>query len=177
MTAVGDVLEKVLKSKGIGVVHDYTHHDYPSYNGSYKRSAETVKSYLEKYPTIKVALDLHRDGIEKENHEIIKSKAEINGEKASQVMVVCACDESYQTIPNWEENFRFGMDITTALEQRYEGITRPLYLCNARYNMDLSQGLLILEFGTNANTIEEVKITAAAVGEVLGDLLETYKEE
>ncbi len=177
MIAVGDALEKALKAKGIGVIHDYTHHDYPSYNGSYSRSAETVKKYLKEYPTIKVALDLHRDGIERENHEIVKSKAEINGEKASQVMVVCACDENHQVLPYWEENFRFGMDITTALESRYKGLTRPLYLCNARYNMDLSQGLLILEFGTNANTVEEAKITANAVGEVLGDLLKSYREE
>ena len=177
MTAVGDELEKALKAKGIGVVHDYTHHDYPSYNGSYSRSAETIKSYLEKYPTIKVALDLHRDGIEKDGNIIVKSKAQINGEKASQVMVVCACDESYQVIPKWEENFRFGMDITCALEKNYKGLTRPLYLCNAKYNMDLLSGLLILEFGTNANTVEEAKITANAVGEVLGDLLKSYGEE
>ena len=58
MVAVGNALEQVLSDAGIGVVHDTTQHDYPSYNGSYERSAETIKSYLEKYPTIKIALDV-----------------------------------------------------------------------------------------------------------------------
>ena len=40
----GDVLEEVLEERGIGVVHDKTLHDNPSYNESYSRSFETVKS-------------------------------------------------------------------------------------------------------------------------------------
>ena len=51
MIVVGDALEQALKDAGIGVIHDRTQHDYPSYNGAYERSAETIKSYLEKYPT------------------------------------------------------------------------------------------------------------------------------
>ena len=66
MIVVGDALEQALKDAGIGVIHDRTQHDYPSYNGAYERSAETIKSYLEKYPTIKVALDVHRDAIQRE---------------------------------------------------------------------------------------------------------------
>ena len=50
MTAVGDALEKKLQEAGIGVVHDKTQHDYPSYNGAYERSAATIRKYLEKYP-------------------------------------------------------------------------------------------------------------------------------
>ena len=81
MVAVGNALEKALRDAGIGVVHDTTQHDYPSYNGSYERSAETIKSYLEKYPTIKIALDVHRDAIQREDDLIVKPTVEINGRK------------------------------------------------------------------------------------------------
>ena len=176
MTAVGDVLEKELKKAGISVIHDYTHHDYPSYNGSYSRSAETVKAYLKKYPSIKLILDLHRDGVIKEDKSIVKSKWEYKGQKAAQVMIVCACDPKYSIVPNWKENFKLGVEITTALENDFKGITRPVYFSEGKYNMNLSEGLLIMEFGTNGNTIEEVKLTAEAVGKSLGKWLKSKME-
>ena len=81
MIVVGDALEQALKDAGIGVIHDRTQHDYPSYNGAYERSAETIKSYLEKYPTIKVALDVHRDAIQREEDLIVKPTIEVDGKK------------------------------------------------------------------------------------------------
>lgn len=177
MVAVGEILTKELETYGITVIHDYTQHDYPSYNGSYSRSAETVKKYLEKYPSIKVVFDLHRDGVERENNVIVKSCVEIEGEKAAQVMVVVGCDEDGSlNYPNWRDNLRFACEITNKLETDYKGITRPIFLSNAKYNMNLSKGLLILEFGTNANTLEEAQITAKYVGKSLGELFENKLE-
>lgn len=52
--------------------------DYPSYNGSYERSAETVKKILAENPSIKVVLDIHRDAIgtnESIMRRLLKSKA------------------------------------------------------------------------------------------------------
>lgn len=63
VTAVGDEIEKQLKKAGIGVIHDKTKHDYPSYNGGYDRSYNTIQKYMEKYKGIKVVLDIHRDAI------------------------------------------------------------------------------------------------------------------
>ncbi|MGN1037159.1 MAG: stage II sporulation protein P, partial [Ruminococcus sp.] len=60
---VGNAIQKELESAGIGVIHSTEIHDYPSYNGAYDRSAETVNAILEQYPSIKVALDIHRDAI------------------------------------------------------------------------------------------------------------------
>ncbi|MEG1043892.1 MAG: stage II sporulation protein P [Oscillospiraceae bacterium] len=177
MVAVGDVLEIELESQGINVIHDYTQHDYPSYNGSYSRSAKTVKEYLKKYPSIKVVFDLHRDAVEREDCVIVKSVADVGGKKAAQVMVVSGCDEDGSlNMPNWKENFRLAVDITNKLESDNKGITRPIFFCNAKYNMDLSEGLLILEFGTHANTLDEAKETARCVGKSLGELFKNYME-
>ena len=60
MVAVGDVLTQTLEQAGIKVIHDTTQHDNPSYTGAYDRSRETIRHYLEQYPSIKVTLDVHR---------------------------------------------------------------------------------------------------------------------
>ena len=63
MAAVGAEMARVLNEAGVNTLQDTTLHDYPSYTGSYGRSNATVRRYLEKYPSIKIVLDVHRDAI------------------------------------------------------------------------------------------------------------------
>ena len=58
MVRIGDEMEQVLTAAGIGVVHDRSLYDYPSYSGSYDRSLKAIEGYLEKYPTISFVLDV-----------------------------------------------------------------------------------------------------------------------
>lgn len=171
MVAVGAVLAQVLREKGIAVIHDTAQHDYPSYDGSYANSYRSMKDYLVHYPTIKVALDVHRDAIERENGLVIKPTATINGEKYAQLMIISNCDDGSGLIPNWRENFRFASAFCSKLEQDFPGITRPLLFSYRKYNQQLSTGALLLEFGSHANTMEEAQRTARAVGEALAQLL------
>ncbi len=176
MVAVGNVLAKALEAEGINVIHDYTQHDYPSYNGSYDRSRETVEYYLEKYPSITVALDLHRDGIIRDDGSIVKPVAEIDGEKAAQLMIIAPYDDGTNSIPNWRENLRFSVDLTAAIEELYPELSRPIYFMNYHYNLDLTDGSLLLEFGSNANTLEEAFYTAELIAKPLADTINSYKE-
>ncbi|MCI8649675.1 MAG: stage II sporulation protein P [Anaerotruncus sp.] len=172
MIAVGDVLEKELQAAGIGVVHDKTLHDYPSYNGAYERSAETIKSYLEKYPSIKIALDVHRDAIQREEDLIVKPTVEIEGKKAAQLMIITGSEDGTMGVPNWRENLRFAASIQDAIEQDYPHLTRPIFFCYRKYNMDLTNGSLLFEVGSQANTLEESIYTAQLVGKSLAKLLQ-----
>lgn len=61
--SIGDVMAKVLEANGHNVDHVQTLHDLPSYNQSYTRSSNTVKSRMETNPNLKILLDLHRDGV------------------------------------------------------------------------------------------------------------------
>jgi len=63
MVRIGEAVKNILSEKGITVYHDTTVNDYPSYNGSYNKSAANVKNYLANYPSIKIVLDIHRDAI------------------------------------------------------------------------------------------------------------------
>ena len=175
--AVGNALEQVLSDAGIGVVHDTTQHDYPSYNGSYERSAETIKSYLEKYPTIKIALDVHRDAIQRESDLIVKPVVEINGRKAAQLMIITGCEDGTMGVPEWRQNLRFAASLQDAVEQDYPQLTRPIFFCYRKYNMDLTTGSLLLEIGSNANTLDESIYSAELIGNSLAKLLLANMEQ
>ena len=172
MVAVGNAMEKVLTENGIGVIHDTTQHDYPSYNGSYERSAETIKAYLKEYPTIKVVLDLHRDAMQRDN-AIVKPVAEINGKKAAQLMIIAACDDGSMGVPEWRENLRFAAAYQSYMESMYPQMTKPVFFCYRKYNMDITTGSLLLEFGSNANTLEEAVYTAQMAGQALSALIKS----
>ena len=69
--SVGCLLTNHLSDLGWGVVHSTTYHDSPTYNNSYIRSAETIKSVMDKYDSVKVTIDLHRDGLNISNQRMI----------------------------------------------------------------------------------------------------------
>ncbi|MCL2580601.1 MAG: stage II sporulation protein P [Oscillospiraceae bacterium] len=171
IVAVGAVLAEVLEQNGISVIHNSTQHDFPSYNRSYERSAVTVADYLARYPSIQIVLDIHRDAIERDNHVIVKPVAEINGQTAAQVMILAGSDNGNLNMPNWQENLRFAAAFQDAMESRYPQLTRPVWLRHRRYNQHLSDGALLLEIGSNANTLEEAVYSATLVGRALAGLI------
>lgn len=171
MVAVGEALSSVLAEKGIGVIHDGTLHDDPSYNGSYNRSAETVKSHIAENPSLSVFIDLHRDAIEPSENEIIKPTAVVDGKKAAQIMIISGCDDGKMNMPHFWENLRFAAALCHKLEELYPGITRPVLFDYRRYNMDLSPGLLLIEIGATGNTLEEAKYSAELLGNALAAVL------
>lgn len=171
MVAVGAVMAQVLREQGIGVIHDTSQHDYPSYNGSYANSYRSIKRYLEQYPTIKVVLDLHRDALERDGGLIVKPTAVIDGKKYAQLMIVSNCDDDSGLLPNWKENLRFAAAFCQKIEEKTPGLTRPILFSYRKYNQQLSNGALLLEFGSHANTLEEAKNTAQVSGLALAELL------
>ncbi len=171
MTAVGDVLAETLKSAGIIVLHDKTYHDYPSYKGSYDRSAVTVKQYLETYPTIRFAIDLHRDAIEQDGNVILKPTAEISGKNAAQIMIISGCDDGEMNMPDFFSNLRFAAALQDRMESLYPGLTRPILFDYRKYNMDLLPELLLIEVGSTGNTLDEAEYSAELLGQALISLL------
>ncbi len=171
MVAVGEALSAVLTAKGIGVIHDETLHDDPGYNGSYGRSAVTIKEHMEENPSLTVFLDLHRDAIEPSEKEIIKPTAVVNGKKAAQIMIISGCDNGKMNMPDYWKNLRFAAALASRLEELYPGITRPVLFDYRKYNMDLSPGLLLIEIGATGNTLEEAKYSAELLGNALVSVL------
>ena len=171
IVAAGEVMAEAIRSYGIEVLHDETQHDYPSYNGSYERSAVTVQDYLEKYPSIKVVLDIHRDAVQRDT-TLVKPVTEIDGRKAAQLMIIAGCDDGTMDMPNWSKNFRFAAGMQDTIESRYPSLTRPVFFCYRKYNQDLTTGSLLIEIGSHGNTLEEVLYTAQLAGDAIGSYLQ-----
>ena len=172
MVKIGDIVAEKLNNAGIKTLHDATLHDYPEYTGSYTRSAKTIKSYLSKYPDIKIVLDLHRDSVASGESDKVKLVTEIGGKKAAQVMLVMGSQTGSVTgHPNWQENLKLAFKLQQKLENNYPTLARPLMLMSKLYNQNLTTGSLLLEFGTDANSLEEACYSAELVGNALAELL------
>lgn len=165
--AVGEAIVSKLKENGIGAVHDTTLHDYPSYDGSYDRSYDTAQEYIEKYPDIKVTLDIHRDSMTADNNTKYKPTCVYNGEKAAQIMIMTGRNIDDDRFPFWEENLIFAVKLQRQCNEMYEDFTRPLNLGDYTYNMNVNNGSLLIEVGTDANTLDE----ATRSGEMLANAL------
>lgn len=175
MAKIGSIVAEKLNKAGIKTLHDQTKHDYPEYTGSYGRSAKTVKGYLNKYKSIKIVLDLHRDAVSSGSDKV-KLTTNINGKKAAQVMLVMGSQSgSITDHPNWQENLKLALKLQQTLEVKYPTLARPLSLMSKKYNQSLSEGALLIEFGTDANTLEEACYSAELVADSLISLLNTLQ--
>lgn len=172
MVSVGNIVADKLNAAGIKTLHDTTEHDYPKYTGSYTRAAKTINGYLKKYPSIKIVLDLHRDAVASGESDKVKLVTEIGGKKAAQVMLVMGSQSgSVTNFPDWKENFKLAVRLQKVLETKYPTLARPLSLNSKNYNESLTKGSLLIEFGTDANTVEEAHYSAQMVGDALAQLL------
>ena len=152
MVAVGDVFEKKLRDAGIGVIHDTTVHDNPAYTGSYSRAAQTILKDLEAYPSIRIIIDLHRDSISGGGSDKVKTVAEV------------------------QDNLSLAVKYQQTMEVMYPGLARALALNSGKYNEHISRGSLLLEVGSEANTLDEAKMAAGYAADALISLLNTVKE-
>ncbi len=173
--AVGEEIAKSLNARGIVTLHDTTQHDNPSYNGAYDRSMETIQKYLKKYPSIKVVLDIHRDAFSADSDGSMKKPVFTtpDGQTASQIMIMAGCDvDGIRDFPDWRYNLRFALKLQHKAETLYPGMTRPLNYGDFAYNMKANTGSLLIEVGTDGNSLNEVKLTGSLLGNVIAETLE-----
>lgn len=171
MVRVGDDLAKYLEKQGFVVIHDRTIHD-KDYNSSYDDSADTIDEYLEKYPSIEVTIDVHRDDITYDNKTKVKPTATIDGKKAARMMIISGCEYNrVKNFPSWEENLKFDLQVQRKVNELYPGLMRPILFSERKYNMYKTHYSFLLEVGTDANTLDEACYSARMFGNALGELL------
>lgn len=160
---VGNALAKALETKGIGVVHDKTLHDFPSYNDSYYRSYDTVEAILAKYPTIECVVDLHRDAI---SGTASVATVSVGGKTCAKYSYVVGT-----TAATYSSNLAFVKKLNNEATKNYSGFTGAIIERGYKYNQDLSSKYLLLEIGFNRNQIEECRNTASIVGNIMAKVL------
>ncbi|MGN1418926.1 MAG: stage II sporulation protein P [Acutalibacteraceae bacterium] len=178
MVRVGEEICAELEKAGYKVLHDKTIHD-ESYSGAYAHSKASVEKYLKQYPSIQITLDIHRDAIEQSDGTKIKPTAQIGSKKAAQVMIISGCQEQgngIEDFADWRYNLVFAVQLQKAMEENFPSLTRPLFFCPRRYNMNLTRCSLLIEIGSDANTLEEAVLSGRCVGKSLAVMLEEYTQ-
>lgn len=174
---VGTEITNYLTALGYTVIHDKTIHDN-SYNDSYPSSRKTVAKHLEENPEIQIVLDIHRDSITLDNGEKIKPVNTIGGKKAAQLMIITGAEEGdVENFPDWEYNLRFALQLQKKCETMFPGLMRPVLFSQRKYNMDMTHFSLLIEMGSEANTLEEACYSGRMLAAALASLMDEYTKQ
>ena len=171
---VGTEIANYLTELGYTVIHDKTIHD-DSYNASYSESRKTVAKHLEEHPEIQIVLDIHRDAITLDSGTKIKPVNTVNGKKAAQLMIITGAEEGkVEDFPDWEYNLRFALQLQKKCETMFPGLMRPVLFSQRKYNMDMTRFSLLIEMGSEANTLEEACYSGRMLAAALASLMDSY---
>ena len=159
---VGNLLEQELREVyGYNVIHEKSVFDRKAdgtddRNNAYNNALPVVTDILEKYPSIEVVIDLHRDSGDART-------SVINGVKTAKVMLfngLCRTKDgpiTYYSNKNLQGNLAFSLHLQVTGNELYPGLMHRIYLKSYRYNMHLKEKYLLVELGTHKNTVAEAK--------------------
>ena len=162
---VGNELARLLAGRGFEVIHDTSDYEYPRLNTAYARSLEALQSRRDQ--AFDLCIDLHRDAWDASMAEC----ADLNGERAAQLMALVGNGGDYEEKPDYEANLAFATRLTNCLNGLQEGICRPVLVKNGRYNQHVFTPSVLIEVGHNLNTLPEALASMTVLAEALDDLL------
>lgn len=178
IVGMGAYLEQLLEENyGYQVIHDRSVYDLVDgvldRSKAYDYARAGVEKILKEYPTIEVLIDLHRDGVEGQHFV-----TEINGKQTARIMFFNGLSRNSQGVPisylqnpYIEENLAFSFQMQMEAEMRYPGFTRNIYLKGQRFNLHLKPRSLLIEAGTQLNTVEEERNAMEPLAELLDAVL------
>ncbi len=167
MLSIGEAVAQALEAGGISVLHDRTLHDYPDYNTAYVSARESIRAYLEAYPSITLVVDIHRDAVTTQSGGQMTTSATAGGQASSQIMLVVGTDASGRSHPDWQVDLALALKLSAQLERKNPGITRPIYLRSERFNMDLTPGSLLVEIGASGDAHSQALVAADALAQAI----------
>lgn len=173
---IGTLLTEQLNQKGWGIAHSTKYHDYPQFTKSYVSSLETVKSMLNSYKSIDIALDLHRDGRDLKTEDDMKKEYErmtttYKGEKVAKFFFVVGMKN-----PNVDEVQGLAEDITKFAQSKYPELVLPIVKKQyGKFNQYMAKNHMLIEIGSNGTSSDEAKASVKYVAEILDEYFKQYK--
>lgn len=174
VVGLGDTLKNELESRyGIAVYHLTDTFDVidgvTDRSAAYTYAEERVREVLAQYPSIKVVIDLHRDGVA----EGTRLVTEVNGKPTAQIMFLdglCRTTSGpidYLQNPYLAENLAFSFQLQLKAEEYYPDFARRIYLRAYQYNLHILPRALLVECGAQTNTVEEVQNAMPLLADLL----------
>lgn len=177
IVGVGNHLTKLLQEKGYNVIHDTTEFDLVDgkldRNKAYSMALPKVEKILKENPTIEVVIDLHRDGIDGS-----KMVTDVNGKPTAKLMFFNGLSYTnkngaieYLKNPYIKDNLAFSLKLQLEAAKYFPGATRKIYLKGYRYNLHVRPRALLVESGSQNNTVEEQMNAMEVLADVLHKVL------
>lgn len=175
VVGLGENLKDNLETRyGISVLHLTDTFDVidgvTDRSAAYTYVEQRVREVLEEYPSIKVVIDLHRDGVA----ESTRLVTEIDGKETAQLMFLnglCRTAANgpieYLQNPYLTENLAFSFKLQVKAAQYYPDLMRRIYLRSYQYNLHILPRSLLVECGAQTNTVEEVQNAMPLLADLL----------
>ncbi|MGG0716424.1 stage II sporulation protein P [Robertmurraya massiliosenegalensis] len=171
VTRIGDHLQKQLERYGIGTIVDKTdimtnlNEKGLTYERSYDESRKVVEAAITENRDLTYLIDIHRDSNRKKD-----TTKQINGKSYAKLAFVLGAEN-----PNYEKNLKIVDEIHKKLQEKYPGLSRGAIKkegahTNGKFNQDLSESAILVEFGGVDNTFEELNLSAEAFAEVFSEV-------
>ncbi len=176
IVAVGEKLKELLEQDyGFTVIHDTTDHEPPKLASSYERSLKTMEAYHQKYPSIVLFIDLHRDAYQ--DTDVPTDYVTVNGVQTARMMLVIGKGEKYTEKPVFETNYALASRMTSYLQSIDAKLARPIRVKTGRYNQHVSTNCILVEVGHNANTLEQALAAMTYLAESIAYAFPSYRVE
>lgn len=141
------------------------------YSYSYKVTRMFLERAQKDNPSLMFYIDVHRDSVKKSITTV-----EINEKSYARIMLLLGLENE-----KYNENLKMIEYINDAVNKQYPGLSRGIYKkkgpgVNGVYNQDFSKNCILIEFGGQYNTIDEVYNTVEALGKILADYIGDFNE-
>lgn len=151
---------------GISTVVSDTVHDSPDWYQSYSNSKNTALELIEQYPDAELVIDLHRDaGVSREN-----CTTQVDGKAAATLLLVVGSNVNLKH-PHWEQNWETAKALGACIDNVEPSLLRGIRVQKGRYNQHLSTNCVLLEVGTDLNTLNESKYSSEIVAEAISEYI------
>ena len=165
---VGDELAKLLKAKGVAVVHDQTDYEPPKLGTAYTRSLKMLEAYNNQQ--FDLVIDLHRDAYAEGMGE--NSIAIEGSKRAALLMILLGNGEGFKEKPFFVENMAFAKQLTLAINAECANLGKDVMVKNGRYNQHVMSPSILVEVGNNMNTLDEALNALPALAKAIDAALQ-----
>lgn len=179
VVGIGEYLAQILREQyGYNVLHNTNVYDLKDgvldRSKAYTYAYNSVEEILQRYPTIEVVLDIHRDGVKDHIHLL----TEVNGKPTARIMFVNGISRStsqgeidYLYNPYVKENLAFSLQLQLRAAAYYPEYTRRILINAYRYNLQFKPKSALIEVGAQTNTVEEAMNAMEPLAVIIDEVL------
>jgi stage II sporulation protein P len=170
VTKVGEKLAEELQKRGIGAeiskvdIEAELKKQGMKYYQAYDMSRKTVVEAMSRNHDLQYFIDIHRDARRRKYTTVT-----INGADYARVAFIIGGENA-----KYEKNLQLATQLHYLLQKKYPGLSRGVIEkkgaeTNGKFNQDLSENAILIEFGGVDNTFEELFRSVSALADVFSE--------